>query len=140
MRYPQHCQLTTNISSNITNATHFSRPPTLIHQPPYPQCTPTTSHLLPCQPRQHVNHVTQVSTPPTLAHHPRKHATRASTYSTPFLKLTKCMYLFGLNHRISKKGNTFIQTDVLDSDQLHHNDYKINQMITSFKRKKVSDR
>ena len=38
----------------------------------------------------HATHITHASMPPMspmLAHHSRKHATHASTYSTPFLKL-----------------------------------------------------
>ena len=71
-----------NISSNITEAIHFSTALTLAHQPPYPRWHTNTSPSLPCHPRQHVNHVTQVSTSPTKArhpHHPRKHASRPPT-------------------------------------------------------------
>ena len=106
MRHPDTVQLTTNISSNITNAIHFSTPPTLAHQPPYPRwhknhvTLVAMSPTLACQPRNPSQHA---STPPTLVHHPRhpshprqyvthastppchpcQHATYASTSPTP---------------------------------------------------------
>ena len=83
MRYPQYCQFTTGISSNIVNA-FFA----LVRHQRHPRQhtshlthagTPTTSLTLPRYPHQHATHITHVRTPPTLARYPRKHATNAST-------------------------------------------------------------
>ena len=88
------------ISSNITNTTHFSKPPmrpTLAHLPLQPhQALPTsptlvrthasTSPTLTCHPRQHA---TNANITPTLANLPRRHATcktHTLTKSMPFLK------------------------------------------------------
>ena len=94
MRHPRYC-LTHHpgISSNITNATHFSTsatPTMLAHRPFYPRwCTThvthagtspqngahithaSTSPALARHTRQHCKHTTHVSTPPTQARHPR---------------------------------------------------------------------
>ena len=110
MRHPRYC-LTHHpgISSNITNATHFSTPATpiaLAHRPLYPRWCTThgthagmspqhaayithtgTSPALTLHPRQHT---TNANTPPTLARLPRKHATHPThnnTNSMLFLKL-----------------------------------------------------
>ena len=89
-----------SISSNITNTTHFSKPPmrpTLAHLPLQPHSalpsSPTlvtthasTSPTLACHPRQHA---TNANITPTLANLPRKHTTCKShilTNSMPFLK------------------------------------------------------
>ena len=82
MRHPRYC-LTHHfgISSSITNATHFSTPPTpptLVHHPFCPRWHATLARC-PCNPRQHVTH-TGIS--PTLAHHQRKHTTHPSTPAT----------------------------------------------------------
>ena len=96
MRNPRYC-LThyPGISSNITNATHFSMPPsspTLAHRPLQPHwCTTHVTHAgtqptLACQPRQHA---TNANTSPILADLLRKHATYdtdVSTKSMSFLK------------------------------------------------------
>ena len=78
MRHPRYC-LThhPDISSNITNATHFSTPPkkpTLAYTP----TLPTLAHH-PRQPRWQVTHA---STQPTLVCHPLYHATNANTSPT----------------------------------------------------------
>ena len=94
MHHPRYC-LTHHpgISSNITNATHFSTsatPTMLAHRPFYPRwCTThvthagtspqngahithaSTSPALARHTRQHCKHTTHVSTPPTQARHPR---------------------------------------------------------------------
>ena len=97
MHYPRHCLAHCNTSSNITNTIHFSTPPTLAHQPPYP-CWHTNhvtlvamSPTLACQPRnpsqhathastlpwKHATHATNASMPPTQARHPRQHVQHA---------------------------------------------------------------
>ena len=72
MRHPRYC-LTHHpgISSNITNATHFSTP-----------ATPTTLAHRPLYPRWCTTHATHASTSPTLARHQRKHTTHVSTPPT----------------------------------------------------------
>ena len=86
MHPPDTVQITTNISSNITNAIHFSTPPTLAHQLPYPHqhinhvTLVTMSPTLACQPRKPSQYAAHAS---TLACHPRKHATHATHASTP---------------------------------------------------------
>ena len=109
MPLPRYCLVHhSGISSNITNATHLSMPPTpptLAHQLPYPRWH--TNHVTHAgmssalsrqsrNPRNHVIHasmpLTQARTPPMLpmpARQPCKHATRANytiTNITPFLK------------------------------------------------------
>ena len=118
MRHPRHCLahyqyfLQYHQRYSLQSATHASKH---ISEPSHAG-TSTTSPSLPCHPRLHDNHVTQVSTPPTLAHYPcnyaihtihastlachpckrathtthATHATHTSTYSTPFFKL--CFY------------------------------------------------
>ena len=84
MRHPRYC-LTHHpgISSNITNATHFSTPPkkpTLAHTPHFTHVgTPPTSATLAGNPRQHVTHA---SMSPTLSSYQRKHTTHASRSPT----------------------------------------------------------
>ena len=73
MRYARHFLAHYNVSSNITRAIHFSMPPTLAHQPPYP--------------RWHTNHVTLVAMSPTLACQPRtpklaRHSCYLATHGT----------------------------------------------------------
>ena len=72
MHHPRYC-LTHHpgISSNITNATHFSTP-----------ATPTTLAHRPLYPRWCTTHATHASTSPTLARHQRKHTTHVSTPPT----------------------------------------------------------
>ena len=91
MRHPRYC-LTHHpgISSNITNATHFSTPATpttLAHRPLYPRwCTThathagtSPQHAAHHNPRQHV---TRTGSSPTPARHQRKHTTHVSTPPT----------------------------------------------------------
>ena len=91
MRHPRYC-LTHHpgISSNITNATHFSTPATpttLAHRPLYPRwCTThathagtSPQHAVHHNPRQHV---TRTDSSPTPARHQRKHTTHVSTPPT----------------------------------------------------------
>ena len=65
MRHPRYC-LTHHpgISSNITNATHFSTP-----------ATPTTLAHRPLYPRWRTSHATHASMFPTLVRHPCQHTT-----------------------------------------------------------------
>ena len=85
MRHPRYC-LThhSGISSNITNATLFSTPPTpttLAHCPLYPRwCTAHSTHAGTSP--QHAAHVTHASTSRTLAYYQRKHTTHVSTHPT----------------------------------------------------------
>ena len=66
MRHPRFCLAHhPGISCSITNATHFSKPPTLANRHPYPHWRTT--------------HVTDARTQPTLARHPRYQASHAST-------------------------------------------------------------
>ena len=102
MHQPRYCLAhQPGISSNVTNATHFSMPltsPTLAHQPPYP-CWPTTlvtyvvtSPTLARQPRNPRQHDIHASMLPMHVRHPRyslQHAILSSMNSTPFLKLFK---------------------------------------------------
>ena len=82
MRHPRYC-LTHHpgICSNITNATHFSMPPTpttLAHCPLYPcWCTTHVTHAGTSP--QHSSHVTHDGTSATLACYQRKHTTHVST-------------------------------------------------------------
>ena len=82
MRHPRYC-LTHHpgISSNITNATHFSTPATpttLAYRPLYPRwCSTHTNHAGTSP--QHAAHITHASTSPTLARHSRQHATNENT-------------------------------------------------------------
>ena len=91
MHHPRYC-LThhSGISSNITNATHFSvsaTPTTLAHRPLYPRwCTThathagtSPQHAVHHNPRQHV---TRTGSSPTPARHQRKHTTHVSTPPT----------------------------------------------------------
>ena len=91
MHHPRYC-LTHHpgISSNITNATHFSTPATpttLAHRPLYPRwCTThathagtSPQHAVHHNPRQHVTHT---GSSPTPARHQRKHTTHVSTPPT----------------------------------------------------------
>ena len=91
MHHPRYC-LTHHpgISSNITNATHFSTPATpttLAHRPLYPRwCTThathagtSPQHAVHHNPRQHV---TRTGSSPTPARHQRKHTTHVSTPPT----------------------------------------------------------
>ena len=72
MRHRRYCLARhPGVSSNITNATHFSTPPTLAHQPPY-LCRHTT----------HVTHVAKSFTLAQQPRNPRSHAIDASTLST----------------------------------------------------------
>ena len=87
MHHPRYC-LTHHpgISSNITNATHFSMaatPTTLGHRPLYPRwCTTHATHAdTSPQHAAHIIHVTRTSTSPTLARHQRKHTTHVTTSS-----------------------------------------------------------
>ena len=82
MRHPRYCLAHhPGISSNITNATHFSIPltlTTLAHRPLYPcWCTAHLTHAGTSP--QHAKHVTHASTSLTLARHPRQHANNANT-------------------------------------------------------------
>ena len=96
MRHPRYC-LTHHpgISSNITNATHFSTPDTpvmlttLAHRPLYPRWCTNHATYTGTSP-QHAAYITYASTSLTLArhprstrptqtHHPRQHASHAST-------------------------------------------------------------
>ena len=82
MRHPRYC-LThyPGISSNITNATHFSMPVTpntLVHHPCHPHWHVTLARC-PHNPRQHVTHTGAL---PTLARHRHKHITHFGTPPT----------------------------------------------------------
>ena len=85
MRHPRYCLMhDPGISSNVTNATHFSTPPTLstlAHRPLYPRwCTTHVTHAGTSP--QHAAHITHASTSPTLARHPHQHVTNANTSPT----------------------------------------------------------
>ena len=70
MPLPRYCLAHhSGISSNITNTTHLSMPPT----PPTLPRSPT----LACHLRYHANHVTHVITQSTLACHSRRHTNHA---------------------------------------------------------------
>ena len=82
MRHPRYC-LThyPGISSNITNATHFSMPVTpntLVHHPCHPHWHVTLARC-PHNPRQYVTHTGAL---PTLARHRHKHITHFGTPPT----------------------------------------------------------
>ena len=82
MRHPRYC-LThyPGISSNITNATHFSMPVTpntLVYHPCHPHWHVTLARC-PHNPRQHVTHTGAL---PTLARHRNKHITHFGTPPT----------------------------------------------------------
>ena len=90
MHHPRYCLTHHPISSNITNATHFSTPATpttLAHRPLYPRwCTThathagtSPQHAVHHNPRQHV---TRTGSSPTPARHQRKHTTHVSTPPT----------------------------------------------------------
>ena len=99
MHHPRYC-LTHHpgISSNITNATHFSTsatPTMLAHRPLYP-CWCTTLAIHADTSPQHAVYITHASTSTTLARHPRQHTTNANNHpcqhpshaSTPPIALT----------------------------------------------------
>ena len=116
MRHPRYC-LTHHpgISSNITNATHFSMlptTPTLVHHRLYPHWSTThvthagTQPTLARHPRWHVTHV---STPPTQTHHLRQHASHTSTpLTTPTLAQRVCHFSnFWVSNQLSNSKRKF---------------------------------
>ena len=81
MRHPRYC-LTHHpgISSNITNATHFSTPATpttLAHNPLYPHWCTTHAIQADTSP-QHAAHITHAGASPTLVRHQSKRTTHVS--------------------------------------------------------------
>ena len=103
MPLPRYCLAHhSGISSNITNATHLSMPPTpptLAHQLPYPHWHTThvthagMSSALSRQSRNPRNHAIHASMPLTQAYKPRKHAT-----TLPTLALYPCKHTTHANH------------------------------------------
>ena len=71
-------------TTHRTSTTHASTPPTLTCHHPLHACqNATPANMLSTKANFHA---TQTSTPPRFERHPRKHATRATTNSSPFLK------------------------------------------------------
>ena len=79
MRHPRYC-LTHHpgISSNITNATHFSTPPNVSAPTLYPRWPTTHASNAGTSPK-HATYVTHASASSTLVRHPRQHASNANT-------------------------------------------------------------